>query len=462
MKKIITLAGLCFLFLSSLAQIKNDVETEKPLTRILFIVDASNSMLGDWDGGIKFSKAQELMFELLDSLKTIQKSENLEIAMRVYGHQSPVPPPDCKDSKLEVAFGKNTIDYIKQTLSNIVPKGTTPIAYSLGQAENDFPDCPECRNIIILITDGIEMCNGEPCEVSLALQKKGIVLKPYIIGIDIDIKLSSILACMGNYFNAADEEEFKQAVNTIVGQVTNLTSVQVNLLDTYGAPIETNASMSFHDNLSGAVRYTYEHTMNSQGQPDTIFLDILSTYDLKVHTIPAVYKDSITLKEGVHNIISLPAPQGRLMVDIDGDTSANSNIKCIIRKSGLPETLYILDADKQQKLLTGLYDLEILTMPRTYVNAVKIEQGKLNKINIEQPGDVIINFSNPSYGTLIHEYGDVLTNLYDFTPEKTHYKFRLQPGYYRIIYREKQHKKALNSSETKFRVNPKDFIIENL
>lgn len=462
MKKLILILSALFFTLAVNAQVKNFDEPEKPLTRILFIFDASTSMIETWEGEQKFIKAKELMFELLDSLEIIQDDENMEVALRVYGHQSPVPPPDCLDSKLEVAFGANTIGLIKDKLNTIEPKGTTPIAYSLGQSEADFPECDDCRNIIILITDGIEMCQGDPCEVSLALQKKGVVLKPYIVGVDIDVNLANVLDCMGNYFNAADEQEFKQAINTIVAQVTNLTTVTVNLLDTDGKPLETNAVMSFHDNLSGDIRYTYMHTMNNQGNPDTIYLDLLSVYDLKVHTIPARYKDSIILKEGVHNIIDVPAPQGVLFVDIQGDTAINSNIKCIVRNAGIPETLYILDADKKQKLITGLYNIEVLTMPRLYFDAVEIEQSGLNHIIIPEPGEVIINFKSPSYGTLLHERGDVLTNLYDFKPGQTHYKFRLQPGYYRIVFREKDKHQSINTSETKFRVKSGDFRIENL
>src|SRR5581483_5215730 len=73
---------------------------QKPeLTRILFIFDDSQSMLGQWQSGSKIEVAKKLMGELLDSLK---KAENLEVALRVYGHQKHYPPQDCDDSKLEV------------------------------------------------------------------------------------------------------------------------------------------------------------------------------------------------------------------------------------------------------------------------------------------------------------------------------------------------------------------------
>ena len=129
--------------------------------------------------------------------------------------------------------------------------------------------------------------------------------------------------------------------------------------------------MSFHDNLSGSIRYNYIHTINNIGNPDTVYLDVLSTYNLKVHTIPPVYLDTIVLDPDTHNIIELDAPQGLLKVDIGGEDESNSNIKCIIRKTGFLETIYVLDADKSQKFITGLYDVEILTMPRIYKYAIR-------------------------------------------------------------------------------------------
>lgn len=461
MRKLNFLIIVSFLFNSLVAQVNNQSVEKKQLTRILFIFDASTSMMERWDGDFKINRSKQLMVELLDSLEAIQKIENLEIALRIYGHQSPDHLYDCFDSKLEIPFAANNINEVREKIRNVKAKGTTPIAYSLGQAENDFPECNDCRNIIILITDGIEMCNGNPCEVSLALQKKGVVLKPYIVGVDIDISLVDMLECIGNYFNAANANEFRRAINTIVGQVTNLTSVQVNLLDTYGNPTETNSVLSFHDNLSGKVRYTYMHTLNKKGEPDTLYLDILSVYTMKVHTIPPVYLDSIKLKEGIHNIIEVPAPQGELYVDIGGDNSTNSNIKVLLKKSALPQNIYILDADKKQKIITGLYDLEVLTMPRTYFYAVQIEQSKTTKINIPQPGKVIFNFRSPSFASLLYEDGNVLTNLFDITPDQLHYEFKLQPGYYRLILREKQHFSSAKTVEYKFRVKSGDFIVEN-
>ena len=110
----------------------------KQKTRILFMFDASQSMLGQWDGQQKIKIATRLLSNVMDSLKSV---ENLEVALRVYGHQFSVAAGErsCEDTKLEVPFGSDGYDEIKTTLGELYPKGTTPIAYSLEQTKNDFP-----------------------------------------------------------------------------------------------------------------------------------------------------------------------------------------------------------------------------------------------------------------------------------------------------------------------------------
>ena len=121
--KIYALATLLLLQgLTTFAQKKKD-----PVNRILFIFDASQSMLGRWQSGRKIDVAKNLLSKMVDSLKDIK---NLEIGLRVYGHKSGYPPQDCDDTYLEVNFLKanDAVDLIKKKLSVIKSRGTTPIA----------------------------------------------------------------------------------------------------------------------------------------------------------------------------------------------------------------------------------------------------------------------------------------------------------------------------------------------
>ena len=62
---------------------------EEPVNRILFVFDASQSMLGRWQSGRKIDIAKQLLTNITDSLKDVK---NLELGLRVYGHQRSFPP----------------------------------------------------------------------------------------------------------------------------------------------------------------------------------------------------------------------------------------------------------------------------------------------------------------------------------------------------------------------------------
>ena len=169
-KIVISILLVLGFFINLNAQIKNYPEPEKPLTRILIIFDASTSMMQQWEGGLKIVKAKELLNELLDSLASVQKTQDLEVAFRVYGHQSPDHLMNCFDSKLEVSFGANTIGMIKDRLKTIQATGTT--LSPLWKSRIRLSECSDCRNIIILITDGLEMCDGVPCRSKCCFAEK--------------------------------------------------------------------------------------------------------------------------------------------------------------------------------------------------------------------------------------------------------------------------------------------------
>ena len=162
-------------FLFSLSLDTFSQKNEVPTNRILFIFDASQSMLSRWQSGRKIDIAKNLLSNMVDSLKNV---DNLEIGLRVYGHKSNYPPQDCDDTHLEVNFltAFKAADLIKKKLAVIRPRGTTPIAKSLEEGAKDFPD-DNARNIVILITDGKEECGMDPCAVSRMYLNNGIILK---------------------------------------------------------------------------------------------------------------------------------------------------------------------------------------------------------------------------------------------------------------------------------------------
>lgn len=416
-----------------------------PDTRILFVFDASQSMMGYWDSDRKINIARRTLISIIDSLENLS---NVQMALRVYGHQSPVPPQDCNDTRLEVPFSKGNAPKIRQELRYLNPKGTTPIANSLERAGNDFPDpCIDCRNIIILITDGIEACDGDPCAVSHALQQQGIVLKPFVIGIGIDEGFKETFDCIGHYYNASDEEKFGEVLEVVISQALNSTTAQVNLLDASGFPTETDVNMTLTDHFSGKIMYNYIHTMNYRGVPDTLVLDHLVTYDLRVNTIPPVNVDSINVYIGKHTVIAADCPQGKLLVKVDGGAQYRG-MQYIVRKRGEMRTLNYQEINQEESYLVGNYSLEIPVLPKIIVDNVKINQSTTTTIKVPRPGILNLIKSANGYGSLYLRKSateeEWVTNLNNKVKNET---IILQPGKYRVVFR------AQNARQTLYTIN---------
>lgn len=423
-------------------------QNEPQKTRILFVLDGSQSMYARWENGQKMQIATRLLRNLVDSLDGV---DNVEIALRAYGHQNSVTASgrNCKDTKLEVPFGANNHEKIKERLLTIKPRGTTLIAYSLEQAANDFPECRDCRNVIILITDGIEECDGDPCAVSLALQKRGVILKPFVIGLGLEPEVMDAFKCVGNFYDAKNEETFKTVLGIVISQALNNTSAQVNLLDDLQKPTESNVPMTFYDAFSGQIRYNFVHTLNNRGLPDTIPIDPLGTYDLVVHTLPQIRKDDIQLVAGKHNIIALDAAQGDLVFKMAG-YNEYENLKVIVRQDGKTETMLIQDFEQKQRYLIGKYDLEVLTLPRTYIEDVNIAQSRTTTVEIPQAGIVSIGSSSKGYGSIFLEDGDELVWVCNLSPLNTRSSITMQPGKYRVIFRSINAKQSIYTKEKSF------------
>jgi len=442
----------CVLILVSCVSAK--AQQAKPLTRIEFVFDASFSMFGQWQNGMKMDMAKKMLTEFLDSIQKVN-NPNLELAFRCYGHQVPLRPErSCTDTKLEVPFGKNNAQAIKNKLKMLVPKGTTPIAYTLEQCGGDFPSASNAnvRNIIILITDGIEECDGDPCAVSLALQKKGIVLKPFVIGIGLDQSYINSFGCIGKFYDASSETSFKNILNIVISQALNNTTVQVNLNDQIGRPSETDVNLTFYDEQTGIIRYNYLHTINNKGVPDTLVIDPIGTYKMVVHTIPPVEKKGIELIPGKHNTIAVDAPQGYLNLKMSGGTDYTKNISCIIRKNGEMQTLHLQNFNTTEKFIVGKYDLEILTLPRIKLDKVDIAQSKTTYIEIPQSGTVSISKPSEGPGSLFLEENNKLVWVCNLNSTLVQETINLQPGKYRIEYRPKNAKEAIYTIERRFKI----------
>lgn len=424
------------------------VKKTEQLTRILFVFDASRSMVNTHGPLTRMEGAKKLFYKFVDSLS---KQKNMQFALRMYGHTVKYPPGNCNDSKLIVPFAKNNLALIKQKVSEAKPTGITPIEHSLTQAANDFPD-NKAVNMIIIITDGIEECAGDPCKARQKLMEKGIVFKPFIIGIGLTPEQIKTFECVGSYYDYDNANTFSSISDIIIKQKLNKTSAQVNLLDITSKPSETNVNMTFYDINKKQYVYNYIHTLNYIGNPDTLYIDDYPTYKVVAHTIPPTESKEIKLTVGKHTLIPIDAPQGFLQINrAVGVYNYNEKIKCIIRKGGDMQTIHVQQLNTTEKYIVGNYDLEILTLPRTYISSNQIEQSKTKSVDIASAGLLSVKSLESGDGCIMQEKNNKVEWVCNLTTA-TQQSFYLQPGNYRIEWRSKSLRGSIYTIEKKFNI----------
>ncbi len=417
-------------------------------TRILFVLDASGSMKSKWGNTTRMEAAKKILINLVDSLKDIK---NVEIALRCYGYQNPVSVHDCKDTKLVVGFHPNNTAEIIKFVEKVQPNGYTPIAYSLTQAAADFPDA-NGKNVVILITDGIEECDGDPCAVSKQLQARNVILRPYIVGIGLDEQKMKFFDCVGKYYQPQNEKDLGQILSNVVSQAVNNTTITVRLMDAKGQPTQTDAEMCFTNAKTGQVEYNLYHTLTSQGKPDTFVVDPSIIYNLQVNSVPPVYKKGISLAGARNNVVTLDAPMGYL--NIRSSSLNEYYVQCVVRKPGENDIVNVQSINNSARYLTGRCDIDVLVLPKISLKNIAINQDSTTSIQIPQSGDLEIAYPNDVIGQLFVRRNNNLEYVMDINGAGTVRRvfINLQPGNYALLYRKQDSHNSADTREVDFSI----------
>jgi hypothetical protein len=195
--------------------IKVDFEkgAEKEASKnVEIIMDASNSMWGQIGGEAKITIARKVLTQIINGLP-----DSMNVGMRVYGHRYGLNDPKaCTDTQLLVPIGPVAKTQLIDTVNKIQLKGKTPLVLSVLEAIKDFEKIP--NGSVILVTDGIESCNGDIKSIGPAVKKSGLELKVHIVGFDIKEKearaeLEAIAkSTEGRYLDAKNAGELLSAL----------------------------------------------------------------------------------------------------------------------------------------------------------------------------------------------------------------------------------------------------------
>ncbi|HUH77315.1 MAG TPA: VWA domain-containing protein, partial [Devosia sp.] len=184
------------------------VATASAADDVVIVYDASGSMWGQIDGVSKLEIAREVMGDLVQNW-----SDNTNLGLVAYGHRS---EGDCRDIQTLIEPGPVDRASFIDTVNAIRPKGKTPISAAVQHAAEllSYRDNPAT---VVLISDGLETCQADPCALAEQLSRQGVKFTAHVVGFDLDDGANAQLACIadntgGVFVPAQNADELKEAL----------------------------------------------------------------------------------------------------------------------------------------------------------------------------------------------------------------------------------------------------------
>lgn len=195
--------------------------TAQDRDNVIMVLDGSGSMWGQIDGVTKIEIARASVAEMVSDW-----DENTNLGLIAYGHRE---KGNCDD--IEVILPPNALNAnaFAQAVNQVSPKGKTPITAAVRQAA-EIMKFTENKATVILISDGLETCDADPCALAQELEASGVDFTAHVIGFDLSANEAPQLACLaeqtgGAFLSAGNAAELSAAVKTTAKVVTKEVAV---------------------------------------------------------------------------------------------------------------------------------------------------------------------------------------------------------------------------------------------
>ncbi len=373
---LVLLLSACFVF--------GQPDSPKP---IIFITDASGSMWQKIGEDYKISLAREVLVDLTSGM-----AENQPVGLVAYGHRK---KGSCGDIQELLPMTNTDKSAFQKQMKALDPLGKTPLAQSAKFVIGKLKKSGESATII-LITDGIETCEGVLCDVVKEAKESGIDFVMHIVGFDLGDADRAPLECAaraggGLYIDASDKDQLANALEKTTEITVDVPKGRLSVLVKRNGVLVDGAirvlKPGTNDDITGTRSYKSPET-----NPALINVPA-GTYDVEVSVvgqrgIPVMKKESIVVNESEINEQIFDFTSGHLTVEVtsQGDLH-DATIK--IRRYG--ETREITAARSyahegsnpvKKELAPGVYDV--------IVQSVNIKgassKGILGRIHVK-PGE---------------------------------------------------------------------------
>lgn len=189
------------LVFSGLTSVLPMVSAQAPgkTVNVELILDSSGSMAERLDSGeTRIDAAKSVLTEVIEELPI---KDGVNVGFRVYGHKGTNTEAgkaaSCQSTELKVPVDGVDKEALQGEVDAYEPVGWTPLALSLTQSAGDFPAADtNTTNAVVLVTDGLETCGGDPCAASRQIKNGSQAITTHVIGFALDETEQANLQCI--------------------------------------------------------------------------------------------------------------------------------------------------------------------------------------------------------------------------------------------------------------------------
>ncbi|MFN4100851.1 MAG: vWA domain-containing protein, partial [Pararhodobacter sp.] len=182
----------------------------------VLVFDASGSMWNRVEGDLtRIEVARDVMGDYFASRDGAQP-----LSVIAYGHNR---RGDCADIEVVAPMGRTAPADLERRLRGLMPRGMTPLTDALALARDQIPATAEAADII-LVTDGLETCAGDPCALAARLAAEGIEIRAHVVGFGLTRVEVEALSCIteqtgGMLFDTNSGAELAEALQQVSAAV---------------------------------------------------------------------------------------------------------------------------------------------------------------------------------------------------------------------------------------------------
>ena len=156
-------------------------------SKVMLVLDASGSMWGQIKGTSKIVIARQAVRKLL-----AKWDPNIQLGLSAYGHRK---KGDCGDIQTIYPVGPTRPNIILDAVNSLKPKGKTPLSEAVRRAAQELK-FTEDQATVILVSDGKETCEADPCALASELDQLGVDFNVHVIGFDVAKEQQAGLRCL--------------------------------------------------------------------------------------------------------------------------------------------------------------------------------------------------------------------------------------------------------------------------